>query len=120
MSDAANPDVPTETQDAPGSDVYSSPPPPYPDLGLEPPPYSAAPEMYPPPKAEVTCVSEPGIGCESLGNVEVLRAEATTESNPFDDKTVRRAFVRKVCVLRTSELIQRVFCVRLETVFVNL
>ncbi|KAG7220864.1 hypothetical protein INR49_031316 [Caranx melampygus] len=60
--------------------------------------------MYPPPKAEEACVFEPGIGCESLGNVQVVTAEAT-ESNPSDEKTVRRAFVRKVFCILTVQLL---------------
>lgn len=112
MSDAADPDIPTVAQGVPVPDVSfpTAPPPPYPEPepGQDPPPYSAAaPGMYlPPEKSEAAGVSEPGFvgpGCDTLDNVEVLTAEAS-ESNPFDDKTVQRAFVRKVCGPRRSEI----------------
>ncbi|KAF0046657.1 hypothetical protein F2P81_000290 [Scophthalmus maximus] len=85
-----------ETQDAPGSDTSAPPPPPYSYQGQQPPPYTTDPAMYFPPKTEATCINQPGAG--------YICPEAQWDETPipasssFDDKTVRRAFVRKVVV----------------------
>lgn len=78
----------------------SSPPPSYSDHGQQPPPYSAVPPPYPPPKAATICTNKPVTGYESFSD---LRPEAPVDTTPlissssFDDQTVRRGFVRKVC-----------------------
>ncbi|XP_035527135.1 protein lifeguard 1 [Morone saxatilis] len=105
MSDAAEPVASTETKEAPGPDVSSSPPspsPPYPYEEQQPPPYSAAPEMYPELKVETA-------GTEFLQDVvqEALDPDTSPPitSSAFDDKTVRRAFVRKVFCILTIQLL---------------
>lgn len=98
MSDTA--DTFKETQDTPGYDVSPPPPPSYSYQAQQPPPYSAAPAMYPPPKVETTCTSQPTSGYESFRDIIPESQSDTTPliaSSSFDDKTVRRGFVRKVC-----------------------
>ncbi|AWP03691.1 putative protein lifeguard 1-like [Scophthalmus maximus] len=92
-----------ETQDAPGSDTSAPPPPPYSYQGQQPPPYTTDPAMYLPPKTEATCINQPGAG--------YICPEAQWDETPipasssFDDKTVRRAFVRKVFCILTLQLL---------------
>ncbi|XP_031721106.1 protein lifeguard 1-like [Anarrhichthys ocellatus] len=96
-----------ETQDAPGYDE-SSPPPLYSYEGQQPPPYSAAPAMCPPSKIETTCIYQPTTGYESFQDICPEASSDTTPliaSSSFDDKTVRRAFVRKVFSILTLQLL---------------
>ncbi|KAF1384102.1 hypothetical protein PFLUV_G00138790 [Perca fluviatilis] len=97
----------TETQDAPGYDA-SSPPPLYSYQGQQPPPYSAAPAMYPPPKIDATYAHQPTTGYESFRDIIPEASSDTTPliaSSSFNDKTVRRAFVRKVFSILTLQLL---------------
>lgn len=108
MSGTADSLTSRDTQDAPGYDVPSSPPPLYSDVGQQPPPYSAAPPMYPPTKFDTTCTYQPTTGYESfLDN----SPQASLDTTPLialssvKDKTVRRAFVRKVFSILTLQLL---------------
>lgn len=98
MSDTEDLLTSTGTQEP--CDVSSSPPPSYCDGGQQPPPYSAVPPPYPPPKLPIICTNKPVTGYESFSD---LRPEAPVDTTPlissssFDDQTVRRGFVRKVC-----------------------
>ncbi|GLD50767.1 protein lifeguard 1-like protein [Lates japonicus] len=90
MSDTADPITSKEAQDAAGSDM-SSPPPAYPYHGQQPPPYSATPDMYSPPKTETTCIHQPCTGYESFRDIiPDAQSDTTplTASSSFDDKTV--------------------------------
>ncbi|XP_031153971.1 protein lifeguard 1 [Sander lucioperca] len=96
-----------ETQDAPGYDA-SSPPPLYSYQGQQPTPYSAAPAMYPPPKTDTTYTHQPTTGYESFRDIIPEASSDTTPlivSSSFNDKTVRRAFVRKVFSILTLQLL---------------
>ncbi|XP_059200115.1 protein lifeguard 1-like [Centropristis striata] len=89
-----------ETQGAPGYDVSSSPPS-YEEQ--QPPPYSEATTMHHPQKNETTCT-----GYESFRDIIPEVSSETTPliaSSSFDDKTVRRAFVRKVFSILTLQLL---------------
>lgn len=106
MSDTADYLTSKETQDTPTYDA-SSPPPAYSYQGEQPPPYSAAPSTYSPPKAETTCTYEPIGGYESFRDICPEAPSDTTpliSSSSFDDKTVRRGFVRKVCKSEICEI----------------
>ncbi|KAM6919781.1 protein lifeguard 1-like [Lycodopsis pacificus] len=97
-----------ETQDAPGYDESSPPPPLYSYEGQQPPPYSAAPAMCPAAKIETTCLYQPTAGYESFRDICPEASSDTTPliaSSSFDDKTVRRAFVRKVFSILTLQLL---------------
>lgn len=97
MSDTADTLTSKETQDAPGYDA-SSPPPSYQEQ--QPPPYSEDPGMYPPSTAEAPSTCLPATGDESPSDKNPEAPPDTTSaitSSAFDDKTVRRGFVRKVC-----------------------
>ncbi|XP_040910567.1 protein lifeguard 1 [Toxotes jaculatrix] len=104
MSHTANPVMSKET---PASDM-SSPPPPYPYQGEQPPPYSEAATMYSPPKTETTCVYQPASGYESFRDI-IPEAQTDTAaliaSSSFEDKTVRRGFVIKVFSILTLQLL---------------
>ncbi|XP_041805522.1 protein lifeguard 1 [Chelmon rostratus] len=110
MSDTADGFTSKDTQDPPGYEVSSPPPPSYSYQGQQPPPppYSAAPAMYPPPKVETTCMYQPTTGYESFRDI---CPEAPSDSTPltasssFDDKAVRRGFVRKVFSILTLQLL---------------
>ncbi|XP_073348154.1 protein lifeguard 1 [Pagrus major] len=107
MSDTADYLTSKETQDAPTYDV-SSPPPAYSYQGEQPPPYSAAPSTYPPPKTETTYTYEPISGYESFCDIGPEAPSDTTpliSSSSFDDRTVRRGFVRKVFCILTLQLL---------------
>ncbi|XP_036939257.1 protein lifeguard 1 [Acanthopagrus latus] len=107
MSDTADHLTSKETQHAPSYDV-SPPPPAYSYQGEQPPPYSAAPCTYPPPKAETTCTYEPTGGYESFRDIIPEAPSDTTpliSSSSFDDRTVRRGFVRKVFSILTVQLL---------------
>ncbi|XP_037618837.1 protein lifeguard 3-like [Sebastes umbrosus] len=112
MSDTADSLTSKETQDAPGYDVSSPPPPPpplsYSSEGQQPPPYSAALAMCPPPKIETTCTYQPTTGYDSFPDVSPKASSDTTplkSSSSFDDKTVRRTFIRKVFSILAVQLL---------------
>ncbi|XP_049453813.1 protein lifeguard 1-like isoform X1 [Epinephelus fuscoguttatus] len=108
MSGTADSLTSRDTQDAPGYDVPSSPPPLYSDVGQQPPPYSAAPPMYPPTKFDTTCTYQPTTGYESFRDIVPQTSSESTPliaSSSFDDETVRRAFVRKVFSILTLQLL---------------
>ncbi|XP_034743775.1 protein lifeguard 1 [Etheostoma cragini] len=97
----------TETQDPPGYDA-SSPPPLYSYEGQPPPPYSATPALYPPPKIDPTYKYQPTTGYVSFRDIIPEASSDTTPliaSSSFNDKTVRRAFVRKVFSILTLQLL---------------
>ncbi|XP_028449187.1 protein lifeguard 1 isoform X1 [Perca flavescens] len=97
----------TETQNTPGYDA-SSPPQLYSYQGQQPPPYSAAPAMYTPPKIDATYAHQPTTGYESFRDIIPEASSDTTPliaSSSFNDKTVRRAFVRKVFSILTLQLL---------------
>ncbi|KAK9538536.1 hypothetical protein VZT92_003699 [Zoarces viviparus] len=97
-----------EMQDAPGYDGSSPPPPLYSHEGQQPPPYSAAPAMCPASKTKTTCIYQPTAGYESFRDICPEASSDTTPlkaSSSFDDKTVRRAFVRKVFSILTLQLL---------------
>ncbi len=99
MSDTAEQPTSKESQDAAGYDVSSQEPPPYSYQGQQPPPYSAAPAIYPPPKAETTRSDQSTSGYESFRDINPEAssdAAPTIASSSFDDRAVRRGFVRKV------------------------
>lgn len=101
MSDTADLLTSKETQDAPGYDV-SSPPLSYSYQGQQPPPYSAGPAMYPPSKEATTCTHQPTTGYETFQDICPEALSDTTPliaSSSFDDKSVRRGFIRKVCTI---------------------
>ncbi|XP_068460494.1 protein lifeguard 1-like [Clinocottus analis] len=106
MSDTEEPLISRETQD----DVSSPLPPPplYSYEGQQPPPYSAVPELCAPPKFETTRIYQPTSGYESFRDILPEASPDTTglmASSSFDDKTVRRAFVRKVFSILTLQLL---------------
>ncbi|XP_034412080.1 protein lifeguard 1 isoform X2 [Cyclopterus lumpus] len=108
MSDTAEPLPSRETWDAPRYEVSPPPSPPCSYEGQQPPPYSAAPELCPPPKVEKTCIYQPATGYESFRDICPEASSDTTPlmaSSSFDDKTVRRAFVRKVFSILTLQLL---------------
>lgn len=64
--------------------------------------------MYSPPKTETTSIYEPSSGYESFHGINPEAASDTTpiiSSFSFDDKTVRRGFVRKVFCILTLQLL---------------
>jgi len=86
-----------QTMAAPSSD--SSTPLLYSYQEQQPTPYSAAPAMYNPPKADTAHTYQPSTGYESFQDIIPEAASETTpimSSSSFDDKSVRRGFVRKV------------------------
>ncbi|KAM9349158.1 protein lifeguard 1 [Symphorus nematophorus] len=107
MSNTADVLTPKETQDAPGYDVSSAPSS-YSYQGEQPPPYSEAPPTYSPPKIDTTYTHQPPTVYESFRDV---CPEAPSDSTPliasssFDDRTVRRGFVRKVFAILTVQLL---------------
>ncbi|XP_070774586.1 protein lifeguard 1 [Enoplosus armatus] len=107
MSDSADSLTSEETQGAPGYDV-SSPPPPYSHQEQQPPPYSAAPAVYPAPKVDTSYTHRHTTGYESFCDTGLEAPSDTAPllaSSSFDDKTVRRAFVRKVFSILTLQLL---------------
>ncbi|KAM9459463.1 protein lifeguard 1 isoform 1-T1 [Salvelinus alpinus] len=120
MTDAQNYSMPTESQDALNSNL----PPPYPHGETQvdhmppyiPPPYSAAPAMYPPspnppvlypPQARVDMGTLPPGECNPLGEPgsSSPEADAALLVSSFDDKTIRKAFIRKVFSVVTLQLL---------------
>lgn len=104
MSDTEDHLTSKERQDTTGPDVSSTPPS-YQEQ--QPPPYSAAPEMYPPAKIQTTCTYQPTSGYESFRDINPEALSDTTPliaSSSFDDRTVRMGFVRKVCATKVSLL----------------
>ncbi|XP_026169413.1 protein lifeguard 1 [Mastacembelus armatus] len=74
----------------------------------QPPPYcenpvSEAPEMYSPSKTEMNEV--PGPGCEPFADTSPEAQSDRKDSSAFEDKTVRRGFVRKVFCILTLQLV---------------
>lgn len=110
MSDSEDLLKSTDTQEPSGYGVHSPPPPPSSspppppysnqEVHPPPPPYSAVPPQYLPAKVATDSSSLSSIGYESFAD---LRHAAQTDTTPllsssaFDDKAVRRGFVRKVC-----------------------
>lgn len=106
MSDSEDLLISTDTQEPAGHGVCSppapSPPPPYSNQELlpPPPPYSAAPPRYDPAKVATDSSSLSSTGYESFMDLRLETPSDTTPlmcSSAFDDKTVRRGFIRKVC-----------------------
>ncbi|XP_034008893.1 protein lifeguard 1-like [Trematomus bernacchii] len=98
MSDTTDLLTSRDTQQASGDDA-SSLPPPY--QGEQPPPYSAA-------KTDTTWTKQSSTGYESFRDIIPERLSDTTPligSSSFDDKIVRRAFVRKVFSILTLQLL---------------
>ncbi|KAK1878502.1 Protein lifeguard 1 [Dissostichus eleginoides] len=103
MSDTTDLLTSRDTQQAPGDDA-SSLPPPY--QGEQPPPYSADPKMHPVAKADTTCTKQSSTGYKSFRDIIPEGLSDTTlliASSSFDDKIVRRAFVRKVFSILTVQ-----------------
>ncbi|KAK1878618.1 Protein lifeguard 1 [Dissostichus eleginoides] len=97
MSDTTDLLTSRETQQAPGDDASSLP---TPYQGEQPPPYSAA-------KTDTTWTKQSSTGYESFRDIIPERLSDTTPliaSSSFDDKIVRRAFVRKVFSILTLQL----------------
>ncbi|XP_034558445.1 protein lifeguard 1 [Notolabrus celidotus] len=112
MSDTADFLASKETADAPRFDASPEPPSPSPPSynyqEQQPPPYSADPDMYPPSKEEPTFASKPTNDDPSVSDMNPDTMPDTTEPvepSPFEDKTVRRAFVRKVFSIVTIMLL---------------
>ncbi|XP_034063631.1 protein lifeguard 1-like isoform X2 [Gymnodraco acuticeps] len=98
MSDTTDLLTSRDTQQAPGDDA-SSLPPPY--QGEQPPPYSAA-------KTDTTWTKQSSTGYESFRDIIPEHLSDTTPliaSSSFDDQIVRRAFVRKVFSILTLQLL---------------
>ena len=75
------------------------PPPPYSYQQQPPPAYSSVPAMSCPTKTETTCITQPVPVYESFQDIVPETHSDTTpliESSAFEDKLVRRGFVRKV------------------------
>ncbi|XP_061587029.1 protein lifeguard 1 [Cololabis saira] len=101
MSDTtSSPSKPTPG--APGNDASS--PPPYSYQGEDPPPYDG-PATYNLPKAEPACISHPTTQYESFCDINPPETTPFISSSSFDDKTVRRGFVRKVFSILTLQLL---------------
>ncbi|XP_072219790.1 protein lifeguard 1 [Leuresthes tenuis] len=95
-----------QTMAAPSFDSFT--PLPYSYQEQQPPPYSAAPAMYNPPKADTAHTYQPSTGYESFQDIIPEAASETTpfiSSSSFDDKSVRRGFVRKVFAILTLQLL---------------
>lgn len=112
MTDTASDFLQPATEDAPEADVSSqltSPAPPsYNAIEPQPPPYSATPEMYPPPKGEPNYAFEPTDECPPVSNMNPEDSPDTSQpvvASAFEDKTVRRGFVRKVFCIVTLMLL---------------
>ncbi|XP_071397232.1 protein lifeguard 1 [Centroberyx affinis] len=107
MSDTENLLASAETEDDLGSDP--TPPPPYSYEGQQPPPYSAAPVMYPAPKTQtIICTTQTATGYQSFSDISPGFSPETSplvDSSSFDDKAVRMAFVRKVFSILTVQLV---------------
>lgn len=89
----------TETQDAPGYDA-SAPPPSNSYQDQQPPPYSEAPII------ETSPLNEPMTKYESFQDIiPEAPSYPTPVSSSFDDKAVRRGFVRKVFCIVTLQLL---------------
>lgn len=106
MSGAADPPTSKHPQGAPADDVSSPPlppPPPYSYQEQLPPPYSAAPAMYPASKEAASATHQATATCQYVSFSDIC-PEAPSDTTPliasssFDDKSVRRGFVRKVCM----------------------
>lgn len=107
-----------ETQETPGYDASS--PPSYSYEGQQPPPYSAVPATYPTTEAEATCIHQPHTEYESFSNISPEAPSVTTPlmaSSSFDDKSVRRGFVRKVCPTIIQTMSQICYCLRWKLYF---
>ncbi|KAL3055558.1 hypothetical protein OYC64_018264 [Pagothenia borchgrevinki] len=116
MSDTTDLLTSRDTQQAPGDDA-SSLPPPY--QGEQPPPYSADPKMHPVAKTDTTCTKQSSTGYESFRDIIPERLLDTTlliASSSFDDKIVRGTFVRKVFSIFT---VQALFTFSVVCVFIT-
>ncbi|KAJ8011789.1 hypothetical protein DPEC_G00061900 [Dallia pectoralis] len=100
-------DVNTEAQDAPRYNLPSYYPKEEaqmdPSQHLQPPPYSAAPASYPPQEGGVV----PPIPPEEFNSVgePVPVTNSAVLMSSFDDKTIRKAFIRKVFCVVTLQLV---------------
>lgn len=104
-SDTADHVASEEMEHVPETDTSSPPPTPNSNVEQEPPPYSEEPSMYPSPKPSMC---EPATGYEPSPDIDpeaVPQTIAIIASSPFDDKTVRRGFIRKVGTLLTHKII---------------
>uniref|UniRef100_A0A668AXH4 Si:ch211-284o19.8 n=1 Tax=Myripristis murdjan TaxID=586833 RepID=A0A668AXH4_9TELE len=79
----------------------SSPTSPQPAEDQEPPPYSEAPVMYPADKTGVIC-TQISTGPQSCSEAN---PDVPEDPSPFEDKMVRRAFIRKVFCIVTLMLL---------------
>ncbi|KAF7657900.1 hypothetical protein LDENG_00020670 [Lucifuga dentata] len=62
--------------------------------------------MYPPPKSQTTHASQPDMGHQSFSGSEPSSdSTALIASSPFDDRAVRRGFIRKVFCIVTLMLL---------------
>ncbi|KAM6919044.1 protein lifeguard 1 [Xenentodon cancila] len=91
-----------QTPGAAGTDLSS--PPPYSYHGEDSPPY-IGPATYNLPKTETACISQPTTGYESFCDINPSETTPIISSSSFDDKTVRRGFVRKVFCILTLQLL---------------
>ncbi|KAK5889422.1 hypothetical protein CesoFtcFv8_015429 [Champsocephalus esox] len=114
MSDTTDLLTSRDTQDAPGDDASSLPLPyqgeqPLPYQGEQPPPYQGEqPPPYSAAKTDTTWTQQSSTGYESFRDIIPERLPDTTPliaSSSFDDKIVRRAFVRKVFSILTLQLL---------------
>uniref|UniRef100_A0A1A8DAI9 Glutamate receptor, ionotropic, N-methyl D-aspartate-associated protein 1 (Glutamate binding) n=1 Tax=Nothobranchius kadleci TaxID=1051664 RepID=A0A1A8DAI9_NOTKA len=90
------------------SDEASPDPPPYSYSDQPPPAYLAAPETYNPPISEIDPTYQSSTGYQSFCDTDPERESETTpifSSSSFDDKAVRRGFVRKVFGILTLQLL---------------
>uniref|UniRef100_A0A7N6B4W1 Uncharacterized protein n=1 Tax=Anabas testudineus TaxID=64144 RepID=A0A7N6B4W1_ANATE len=104
-SDTADHVASEEMEHVPETDTSSPPPTPNSNVEQEPPPYSEEPSMYPSPKPSMC---EPATGYEPSPDIDpeaVPQTIAIIASSPFDDKTVRRGFIRKVFSILTLQLL---------------
>ncbi|XP_062259846.1 protein lifeguard 1 [Platichthys flesus] len=105
MSDTSDPE---KSSPPPSPPPPSSPPPSYSYQQQPPPAYSQVPAVYCPTMTEATCSSEPAPVCESFKDtLPETQSDPTApiEPSPFEDKLVRRGFVRKVFSILTLQLV---------------
>ncbi|XP_046883742.1 protein lifeguard 1 [Hypomesus transpacificus] len=109
MAETENYSAPEETQDFLSSDGLEPPPYTFEDTQTDPTPACEPPAYYPPdsgPSIDPTEEYQPephdgDPGCDK----DTTESTPELASSPFDDKTVRRAFIRKVFGLVTLQLV---------------